>query len=144
MTRVFLDSDVMLDFLLGRELFSVSAGMIFAHAETGKIELCTSTVAFLNVHYIAETQRNKAEARKLAIQLESIVSLLPVSPAMVSAALRSGTGDLEDAVQYQCALENKVDFLVTRNVKDYPKKGLPVMTPDVFLGTIPQSAPQTN
>lgn len=53
-------------------------------------------------------------------------------------ALGTEVRDLEDQVQSNCAQENQVDFLVTRNIKDYPKKGLPVMLPDVFLDTIPK------
>ncbi|HUX20776.1 MAG TPA: PIN domain-containing protein [Spirochaetia bacterium] len=138
MTRVFLDSDVILDFLLGRKPFALSAGMIFAHAERGELQLCTSTVSFLNVHSIAATQTNKGEAATLIRQLRTLVSLLPVTVQAVDVALGTEGHDLEDQVQFNCAQENQIDFLVTRNIKDYPKKGLPVMPPDVFLDTVPQ------
>ena len=141
MTKVFLDSDVILDFLLGREPFALSAGIIFAHGEGGKLQLCTSTVSFLNVHYVASTQTNKGEAEKLIRQLRALVSLLPVTAETVDVALGSEGPDLEDKVQFMCAQENQVDFLVTRNIKHYPKTGLRVMLPDVFTETVPKLFP---
>ena len=141
MTKVFLDSDVILDFLLGREPFALPAGVIFAHAEGGKLGLCTSTVSFLNVHYIATNQTNRGEAAKLIRQLRTLVSLLPVTAETVDVALGQESPDLEDKVQFICAQENQVDFLVTRNIKHYPKGELPVMLPDVFLETVPKLLP---
>lgn len=144
MTKVFLDSDVILDFLLGREPFALTAGMIFAHAEGGRLQLCTSTVSFLNVHYIAATQTTKGKAAKLIRQLRTLVSLLAVTAETLDAAIGIETPDLEDRVQFNCAQENQMDFLVTRNIKDYPKKGLPVLLPDVFLETIPKTLPDND
>ena len=60
MTRVFLDSDVILDLLLDRQQFSAHAAVIFALAENAKVELCTSTVSFLNVYYVAAYSGEKS------------------------------------------------------------------------------------
>ena len=62
----------------------------------------------------------------------------------VDVALTSESPDFEDSVQFTCGQENEVDFLVTQNIKDYPKKGLTVLLPDVFLQTIPKSPPGKN
>ncbi len=55
MIRVFLDSDVTLDFLLKRGPFAQPAGTIFSLGERGKLSLLTSTLSFMTVHYIAAT-----------------------------------------------------------------------------------------
>ena len=138
MTRVFLDSDVILDLLLDRQPFSPHAAVIFALAETGKVELCTSTVSFLNVYYVAGTQRDRGTADRLIRKLRSLLTLLPVTPKSIDAALAAKPRDIEDRVQYECARDNGMSFLVTRNVKHYPSKGVPVMTPDIFLSTVPR------
>ncbi len=44
--------------------------------------------------------------------------------------------DYEDALQYFTALENEVDTIITRNLKDFKKAKLPVMTAAQFLKTI--------
>lgn len=45
--------------------------------------------------------------------------------------------DIEDSFQYQCALQNKCDALITINLKDFSRAGSPVMeilSPEEFVG----------
>ena len=140
MTKVFLDSDVILDLLLDRQPFSAHAAVMFALAETARIELCTSTVSFLNVYYVAGTQCDRRVTDRLIRKLRSLLTLLPVTPKNIDTALAARSRDIEDYVQYSCAQDNGMSFLVTRNLKDYPTKGIPVMTPEVFLSTVPQKS----
>lgn len=137
MIKVFLDSDVILDFLLRREPFSLSAGAIFARGERGDLSLYTSTLSFMNVLYIATAVTNRSTAQSLAQQLRSMVNLLPVREEHVDAALASELKDTEDYVQYVAARDGKVDYLVTRNVDDYPPIPTFIMTSEVFLTTLP-------
>jgi predicted nucleic acid-binding protein len=137
MTRVFVDSDVILDFLLSRAPFAESAAVIFSHGERGKLSLLTSTLSFMNVHYIAGVVTDRSRARSLALRLRSLLELLPVRPKHVDAAFASESRDVEDYVQYDVARDNHVDYLVTRNKDDYPREPSFVMTPAVFLDTLP-------
>lgn len=141
MTKVFLDSDVILDFLLNREPFSIAAALVMAYAEQKKIAAFTSTISFLNVHYLASSLKGKKEALKLVRQLKKIVSLLPVTDVIIETAIADDTRDLEDTVQFTCARENQMDFVITRNVKDFPKGKLPVILPEVFIRTVPVAQP---
>lgn len=137
MTRVFVDSDVILDFLLKRAPFAHPAAVIFSLGERGKLSLLTSTLAFMNVHYIAGVATDQSKARSLALQLRSLLELLPVTPKHVDAAFASDSRDIEDFIQYDIAREGHVDYLVTRNTDDYPREPSFVMTPSVFLDTLP-------
>ncbi|TVQ21139.1 MAG: PIN domain-containing protein [Spirochaetaceae bacterium] len=137
MIRVFLDSDVILDFLLKREHFAPPAGAIFSMGERGRLSLLTSTLSFMNVHYIASTATDRSTARSLAQQLRTLVELLPVSAEHIAAACASDLKDIEDYVQYAVARQAHVDYLVTRNVSDYPSQRSFIMDPTVFLNTLP-------
>jgi hypothetical protein len=47
----------------------------------------------------------------------------------------------DDAFQYNCALSlNKIDFIVTRDTKDFKKSVLAVMNPEEALSLIIESA----
>ncbi|TVR57798.1 MAG: PIN domain-containing protein [Spirochaetaceae bacterium] len=137
MTRVFLDSDVILDFLLKRPPFAEPAGEIFSLGERGKLSLLTSTLSFMNVHYIAAAATNQPTARSLSQRLRTLVELLPVGPEHVDAAFAIEVKDIEDYVQYAVACEGHVDYLVTRNTDGYPREVSFIMTPVVFLSTLP-------
>ena len=47
-----------------------------------------------------------------------------------------GTSDYEDAIQMVCAQRMKVDFIVTRNIKDFIESKVPAMKPDELLERI--------
>ncbi|HEX2968284.1 MAG TPA: PIN domain-containing protein, partial [Bacteroidales bacterium] len=49
-------------------------------------------------------------------------------------ALQSEFPDFEDSIQYFSALDSKrIDVIITRNIKDYKKSDIPVMTPGDYL-----------
>lgn len=137
MTKVFVDSDVILDFLLKRQPFAEPAGVVFALGERGDLNLVTSTLSFMNVLYIAGTATNRSVARDLARALRRLIDLAPVASDHVDAGLSSDLNDVEDYVQYAVAREIHADYLVTRNVDDYPREPSFVMDPFVFLKTLP-------
>ena len=56
-----------------------------------------------------------------------------VNKETVEKALASEYKDLEDALQYYSAKEAKADLIVTRNVKDFVKHDIPVITPSEYL-----------
>jgi hypothetical protein len=43
--------------------------------------------------------------------------------------------DFEDAIQYFSAIENEIEIIITRNLNDYTKSKIPVMTAEQFLRT---------
>lgn len=139
MTRVFLDSDVILDFLLEREPFAQHAGLVFALGEHDSLSLFTSTLSFMNVLYIAGSARSPSQVHEIARRLRRLVELLPVDA--VDLAITSDTKDPEDYVQYAVARAAGTDFLLTRNLKNYPDEPSFVMQPSTFLATLPDQDP---
>jgi pyridoxal biosynthesis lyase PdxS len=61
------------------------------------------------------------------------LTVLNVDDSILQKALESGFGDFEDAVQYFTAVQNEIDYIITRNTEDYKKSVIPVYTPTEFL-----------
>jgi hypothetical protein len=61
------------------------------------------------------------------------VNVLKVDSRTIDLALASDFSDFEDALQYSCALDHGLTVLITRNVKDYKKASISVITPEIFL-----------
>jgi len=110
--------------------------MIFSLGERGTLSLLTSTLSFMNVHYVAGTATDQSTSRSLAQRLRTLLELLPVNAAHVDAAFASGLKDVEDYVQYAVARDARVDYLVTRNVADYPREPSFIVNPALFLDTL--------
>jgi hypothetical protein len=55
----------------------------------------------------------------------------------ITQSLSLNFADFEDGIQYSTALRLKADIIVSRNIKDYEKSLIPVMSPEVFFKSIP-------
>jgi predicted nucleic acid-binding protein len=130
--KIFLDSDVILDMLLKRPGFYLPSANIIALAYERRINAVTSSVAFVNVHYFLD-KYDRNNKFQLLTRIRSVISILEVGETVIDLALKSGLNDFEDTVQYYTALKANVDFIITRNIKDYKQSTIPVLTPDQFL-----------
>lgn len=139
MKRVFLDTNVALDFVLERIPFVDDAEEIFAMASEEGIQLLMSAMSFPNMSYIARKQYPGKTIYSVLKQLRQLVELVPVSIEVLDNALLLEADDFEDALQYFSAISAGSDCIVTRNVKDFSFTTIPVMTPAAFIDMIEQN-----
>lgn len=135
MDKVYLDTDVILDFLLDPKSFSGASIFILNMGDLGKIKLYSSGLVFSNCYYILRKISSHLKAMDTLQTLSSIIEFAPVDHQVVLDALHSSFKDFEDALQNAAASSVGVNFLLTRNIKDYKKSDLPVMTPEEYLAT---------
>ena len=133
MINVFVDTDVILDLLADRKPHSGFSESLFSLAEKKQLKLYVSSLSFSNLFYILRKFGNTGTAYKALQMLQSLVSVLSVNEKIVKEALNSGFTDFEDALQYFTAKENEINYLITRNVKDYKKAQMKVLSADEFL-----------
>ena len=132
--KYFLDSDVILDYLLKREPFNVPAREIFQLVFNGIIEVATSSLAISNIHYLSKKQMGKQESLRLIGDLIELCQIMPVNEKEIRSAIKSDFSDFEDAIQNSTALsDTEIKGVITRNGKDYIKSHLPIFSPDSFL-----------
>ena len=136
MYKVFVDSDIVLDLLTGRAPHHLSAAALFSLAEKGKVKIFVSSLTFANVHYVLSRQLNADKARNILATFKTLVNVMAVNDIVVERALSSEFKDFEDALQYHTALENRLNILLTRNLKDYKKAQIKVFTAQQYLKTI--------
>jgi len=134
MTDIFIDADVIIDFLIDREPHSREAAIIFTLIEQKKLKGYVSSLTFSNLYYVL---RKIESHNKVIAKLDSIsrlLTILKVDQQIIKLAIESGFPDFEDSIQYNCALGcKKIDVLITRNIKDYKGSQIPVMTPAIYL-----------
>jgi len=137
MTDLFIDTDVIIDFLIDRKPHSREAAIIFTLIEQKKLKGYVSSLTFSNLYYVL---RKVEPHNKVISKLDSIsrmLTILKVDQQTIKDAIVSGFSDFEDSIQYNCALDyKKIDVLITRNTKDYKNSEIPVMTPADYLKTV--------
>lgn len=134
MEHVLIDTDVILDFFFDREPFSEFAAGILSLCEEKKLKGFITPLIASNCYYLLR----KAASHELVIEkikeLLTIIDVLRIDKEIVLDSLRSDFKDFEDALQNFSAVHNGIiSVILTRNIKDYKKSELAVMTPETFL-----------
>ena len=133
-SKYFLDSDVILDFILKRAPFNQSAREIFDLAYNDDMQVFFSSLTVSNIHYLLRKQYGNEGAIQKIEELVRFCKILPVSEKEIFSAMKSGFPDFEDAVQHFTALqEPQIKGIITRNTADYRKSKLAIYTPESFL-----------
>ena len=131
MKHIFLDTNIVIDFLADRKPFSLFAAKLFNFSILGKAKIYVSAVSYNNIYYILRQSHSSVETLKLLDELSEMTEITDLTKSIIKKSLKSDFKDFEDAMQYNCALSlYKVDFMVTRDTKDFKKSTLSIMTPE--------------
>jgi predicted nucleic acid-binding protein len=131
MIKVFLDTNILVDLIADRKPFSKHAIEIFKSAEERKTELFTSSQSIATAHYLLKKYVEEKDLRDILTNLLEFLDVIPVDLDVLKKGLRSNHKDFEDAIQIICASSiTGIDFIVTRNTKDFKTSNIAVLTPD--------------
>lgn len=134
MERILIDTDVILDFFLGREPFLEDTAKILSFCEKGQIKGFVTPVLISNAYYILRKTANHEKVIESLKMLLNIVNVAIIDKKVALDALKSDFKDFEDALQnFSAQSEEGIKVIVTRNVKDYKTSGLSIMTPEIYL-----------
>jgi len=131
MKRIFVDTNIIVDLIADRKPFSKFAIDLFNRAEKKKIKLFTSSHAIATTHYLLKKYIDEKNLRSILFDLTDYITIIPIDTEVIQKGLRSKHKDFEDALQINCAYSvEKIDCIVTRNVKDFKDSEITVLTPD--------------
>ena len=130
--RAYIDADVILDVLLGREDFVKESSIVLNLCENRTIIGHTTTLALANIYYIFRKIDNK-KAKNGIKKLRIILKVLPITDNEFGLALDSKFKDFEDAVQNFAAEKGDCELIITRNVKDFKQSRIKAITPKELL-----------
>ena len=134
--KLFIDTNVMLDLLGEREPFYDSVAKIATIADKGKVKLIVSALSYSTVFYLlSKFEANDVVKEKLR-KFKVISETSDLTDRIIDKGLSSKFSDFKDALQYYCALKTNCNLLITRNVKDFKKSAIPVLTPDEYLKSL--------
>ncbi len=137
MKHIFMDTNVIIDFLADRQPFSLHAARLFDLTIDGKVRIYISAVSYNNIYYILRQSLTNNATIKLLEELGEMTEIADVTKTIIKQSLKTDFKDFEDAIQYYCALSiPKIDFIVTRNTKDFKKSALSVLTPGEAIVSI--------
>ena len=120
MIHLFIDTNVVIDFLTDRKPFSNLAGKLFDYSVKGKVKMYLSAVSYSNIYYVVKKVSSHKEAIKILNKLEEMTEIIDTTTSTIKNALGSEFKDFEDAIQYFSAkLNSNINGIVTRNGRDF-------------------------
>ncbi|MDF3131291.1 PIN domain-containing protein [Kiritimatiellaeota bacterium B1221] len=134
--KILVDTNVILDVLLNREPFVADSALVFDLVVLSRVEgyLCATTVTTLD--YLLKNNLSRKEAVSCIRNLLDVFQVAPVNRLVLDNALESKITDFKDAVLEQSATVCGIDFIVTRNLKDFKKSVVPAVDPTQFLAML--------
>jgi len=135
-TRLFIDTNVMLDLLGERLPFYNSIAKIASLADSGEVTIVVSALSYTTVNYFLAKFENSEKAKDKLRKFKVISEICDPDQQIIEKGLNSNFSDFKDSIQYFSALKSDCNLLITRNGKDFKGSTIPVMTPDEYLKSI--------
>ena len=132
--NALIDTCVVIDALQKREPFWQDAARVFHSAAVWRFKGFITAKALADTYYIMRRAlHNDQQTRELLEKLLTLFHLLDTSATDCRQALASNLSDFEDALMAETAMRSGLDLIVTRNLKDYVKAPIEVLSPIAFL-----------
>ncbi|HET8829372.1 MAG TPA: PIN domain-containing protein [Pelobium sp.] len=136
MSRLFLDTNAILDLLGERIPFFDSIAKVATLADQKKITLYASPLSFTTVDYVLNKFESSESVLNKLRKFKIICKVCTVDEKTIEKGLNSNFKDFEDAVQYFTAIRSNCSIIITRNGKDFTNSIIPVMTAEEYLSSI--------
>ena len=140
--KVFLDTNVLIDFLLERMPFYPAAATIISYAFEKEFNVAVSAQSLVTANFICIDRCKMPDdvyRRKMDF-LREFIDVVSVSRSEIYQSYDARWKDFEDGVQYYCARNNGADVIVSRNVKDFEASTIPVSSPNSFVESLPKGS----
>lgn len=134
--KVLIDTNVILDVLCNRSEFVEASSQIWKYCEAGEIKGYISALSVPNIVYILRKELSPERTRQIIEQLMLIFEVVELKGSDLKNATDMLASDFEDAIQICCAKRIKVDYIVTRNIKDFKNSDILAFKPSELLERI--------
>ncbi len=137
--KVFLDINIVLDFLLKRPPFDDEAMDIFKLLYKKEIDGYLSSVSYSQIGYFLQKSVSKPAAKEILRDLNKLLTTVTVDNRVIEEALDSEIKDFEDAIQYASALSvSNLHCMITRDKKDFKSSQIIIQSPKEFINAYNQ------
>ncbi len=142
MENLFLDTNVIIDYLDERPGYTQSARKLMLLGILGEFNLWIGASQVTDVFYILSNGGRASEAERVKAKIREIrkfIHICSLAEPDIDAALESPWVDFEDACLYECARKVKAKAIITRNKKDFEKSFIRVCDCDEWFAYLEET-----
>lgn len=134
--KIFIDTNILIDFLLTREPFYEAASKIMKECAKKKFIGYITFHSISNLWYILRKVPEDIR-RKWMIDICGFLEVASIShDEVVQAIKRKEFKDFEDCLQDACAKKVGAEYIITRNTEDFKQADITVITPEEFISIL--------
>ena len=138
MMNVFLDTNIIIDYMAKRDEYYHDAAVIMTLGFHRKIKIFVASMSFATASYILERHyhNNSGIVKSVIRSFCGLCNITTVDSRTIFDALDSSFDDFEDGMQNSAAERCRADVIITRNTKDFSASSIECLQPQEFLERI--------
>ncbi len=136
--QILVDLNVVIDVVQERQPFYADSASVLDAVVRQEVKGLIAAHSVSTLFYVITRWRNRETAVAAITGLLDVFTVATVDDQVVRKALIWGWQDFEDALQMGAALNAQVDYIVTRNKRDFEVQPVPVLSPAGVLALLAQ------
>ncbi len=134
--RVLVDLNVIIDVVQNRQPFYDESARVLDAIVREEATGWLAAHSIATLFYVITRLKNRETAVTAITGLLDSFTVAVVNDGVIRKALAWGWKDFEDAVQMAAAVQTNVDYLVTRNPRNFKDGLIPIVQPAVLLALL--------
>ena len=131
---LLIDTNIVLDWLLERQPFTNSAERIMEYCISGNLRGYLSGHSLLNIFYITRKEKSVKDRKEILLMLCDWFEIINIDSEMIIIALQNENWqDLEDGLQMQSAIQEKLEYIITRDINGFAHSEIKAILPEDFI-----------
>lgn len=131
--RLLFDTNIILDIALKREPHYKDSSTVFKKSDNKTVFGFVTASTITDIYYIAKKEKGHNVAIEFITNLIQVIDVIGIDKEIIIEALISEITDFEDAIQSLASSYNSIDFIITRNTKDFTNSEVKAISPTDFL-----------
>jgi len=134
--KILLDINILLDVFLNRKPWVVEAAALFTLHQEGRIIGSVSAATIPTLFYIMRRNSSLIQSKDAVRECLNWFEIIPVGRQTLELAQGLTGSDFEDNLQIACAIEARLDAIVTRDAKGFLGSSIPFLTPAELIARL--------
>lgn len=131
--RLFLDTNILLDYFMYREPFIDDLLKLRIMKRFGDAELWASAKSFTDVFYVGRKAVDSQVLQKSIAESVKFLNICSIDQTDIVKAANEAWPDFEDCLIHRAAQKIKADAILTRDAKGFEMSKIPIFRVDAFF-----------
>ena len=132
--RIFMDTNILLDYLLFRGEEALATEYLINCFNGKNIEFFIAAHSLTNIYYILRKKGVIPERDQILLNLCAMCNVHEISAELIKRSIMTPyADDLKDSLQIHCAVDDKCDYFITRDLQLFNNNPVKTLLPHELI-----------